>query len=136
MVLKYFEIGNDIEGNRVEYTRYICLPYTRKRTHFIHAYMERMSLLIKEFHGWYVKRKFVTGKQNIKDYLEHLKCKVTKVRDGGYDIREPITARIYSPNQTLPHENTLRYNRPFVFHDCFGDQIISDDEVGVNLRSL
>lgn len=136
MVLKYFEIGNDVEGNRNEYTRYICIPYTRKRSQFIKSYLARLNLLISGYQGWYVKCKFIRGPENIREYVEHLKCKVTKERDNNYDVREPITAKLYPVTQLLPHENNIKYNLACVFHDCFGEQFMGEDTVGVDVRKL
>lgn len=136
IVLKYFEIGTDREGNRVDYTRYICLPYNRKRDQSIRSFLAQINFAITKYPGWYVKRKTIAGEENINEYLEHLKCKVTKLRDDDYEIREPITAKVYTTSQILPHEVTLKYDLPNIFNDFFGEHFVGEETAGVDLRKL
>lgn len=137
IVLKYFEMGTDRDGNRIDYTRYICLPYTRRKSQIIKNYMTDINSLVCHQWGRYVKRKFVTGQENIKQYLGHLKCKVTKLKEvDSEEVREPITAKIYKSCEMLPHEDVPEYDIPHIFRNTFGEHFIGDDKMGVNLRKL
>lgn len=136
IVVKYFEISTDGEDNRRDYTRYVCMPYNRKRDQVIRSFLARINLLIEDYPGWYVKRKIIAGKEKIKQYLGHLKCKVTKLQADDDDIREPITAKMYATSQMLPHETTLKYNLPYIFKGFFGEQFMCEDGAGVDIRKL
>lgn len=145
IVLKYFEIGSKMTVNgdctytyeRVDYTRYICTPYTRKRSMFIKEYMHHINEMDKaEISKLKTKkrltRKFITGKENIKEYIERLKHKVTNTGEAF----EPITARFFDVDEKLPHEDARYYDFPMIIGP-FGEHTFYDyEKIGTDIRKL
>lgn len=133
IVVKYFEIGADLDGNRTEYKRYKCMPYTNVRSRHIKNYVEKLNSIIVHHRGWYVKSKIIVGLENVEEYLEHLKCKLTPSPEKERDI---VTVKIYLGYETIPHEPALKYGLPHFFHDMFGEDFFGEDAIGVDLRSI
>lgn len=137
IVLKYVEILSEQEDIRAEYTRYICIPYTVNKSRHIKSYLHLLKGIIDKDTNRRVKCKFITGQKNINEYLQHLKCKVTKLADiDSEEIREPSVAKIYGMNERLPHEDVPEFDIPHIFQNTFGEHFIADWAFGVNIRKL
>lgn len=132
IVVKYLEIGADTVGNRTNYIRYKCLPYTSMRSRAVKAYVKQLNDGIRDMKGWHVSSKIIVGLEKVEEYLALLRTRLIPNREGE---RSCITVKVYVSNEKMPHEDDTEAVTRF-YHDYFGEQFIGENEVGTDLLQL